>query len=207
VTSRRAAVFDAIWRRNLWGGTESRSGLGSGVARTAEFRAALEAFLSEIGCRSLYDAPCGDFVWMRHVRLPPGAVYIGADIVPGLIAEAQALYGQPGRWFRVADIVSQPPPAADVWLCRESLFHLSLAEGAAVLDHWRRSSIPWFLSTTTPTLGSNPDIVTGGWRPLNLERPPFGLPPPALRLPDGSERDPDKIVGAWRLADLNTVAA
>ena len=197
--SRRAEVFARIWRENLWLGKESRSGPGSGVARTAVFRAALEAWLDETRPRRLYDAPCGDFHWMRLVRLPPGCDYVGADIVPEMIATLQAEFGRAGRDFVVADIVEDVPPAADAWLCRESLFHLPLADAQRVIANWRGSGIKWFLATTTTGVARNAEIAAGGWRLLNLEIEPFDLGPPLLRLPDAAAADPDKVVGVWRL--------
>jgi hypothetical protein len=194
----RSAVFEDIWTRNLWGSEESRSGLGSEVVRTASFRSAFEAFLVEVGAGRLYDAPCGDFNWMRHVALPQGLAYVGADIVAPMIASLQAQYGGPDRAFLVADIVTDPPPQADVWLCRESLFHLGLAEIRAVIVQWRASGIPYFLATTTPTVTQNADIQAGGWRPLNMALADFDLGAPWAAIPDGSPRDPAKVVGVWR---------
>ena len=42
-----------------------------------------------------------------------------------------------------------------------------------------RSGIPYLLTTTFPGAAANEEIVTGDWRVLNLEAPPFGLPPPS----------------------------
>ncbi|NEX94363.1 class I SAM-dependent methyltransferase [Caulobacter sp. 17J65-9] len=199
--ARREAVFTEIWRDNGWGGAESRSGPGSGVARTEPFRAALEAFLARVRPRLVYDAPCGDWCWMRHVRLPEGAAYLGADIVSPMIAELNARDARPGVAFTTADVVAADPPAeADVWLCRESLFHLTLADAVRVVERWRASKIEWFLATTTPTVGLNAEMTTGGWRRLNLALAPFPLGPPLEVLPDAAPADPAKVVGVWRRA-------
>ena len=191
-------VFGEIWRTNAWGDPETRSGPGSTTARTSAFRATLEAFLENIRPQILYDAPCGDFNWMRHVRLPRGVRYIGADIVTDMIAELQRTYASPERRFLVRDIVLDPPLDANVWLCRESLFHLPLAEIERVLIHWRASSIEYFLATTSPSIGSNQDIAMGAWRPINMEIEPFGLGLAQFYLPDAAPADPAKVVGVWR---------
>jgi hypothetical protein len=193
----RAEAFARIWRDNVWGDPESRSGAGSRVARTERFRAALTAFVHEVRPRVLYDAPCGDFNWMSLVKLPPGTAYVGADIVPELIASLRERYETPERTFRVADIVEDDPPPADVWLCRESLFHLPLADVQRVIEHWRRSGIRYFLATTTTAVEHNTDIAAGWWRPLNLTAPPFDLGTPSLRLEDAAPADPLKYVGVW----------
>lgn len=196
-TGHRSAIFTEIWRKHLWPG-ESRSGPGSGVARTAPLRASLEALLEREQPRLFYDAPCGDFLWMQHVRLPERTLYLGADIVAPMIEEIERLHGAPGRAFRVCDIVAEPPPNADIWLCRESLFHMPFADALAVIAHWRASAIPIFLATTSPTVTHNADVNTGGWRPLNLELAPFDLGPPSEYLADGAPADPHKCVGVWR---------
>lgn len=48
--------------------------------------------------------------------------------------------------------------------------------------------------------------MTGDWRPLNLERPPFNFPPPAELLAEGCTeaegRFLDKSLGLWAIKDL-----
>jgi hypothetical protein len=193
----RSAIFEKIWTENHWGSAESRSGLGSEVERTVPFRASLEAFLAKIRIGPLYDAPCGDFNWMRHVKLPEGMTYIGADIVAPMISELQRDHGSNVRRFQVADIVTDPPPPANVWLCRESLFHLSLDECRTVIAHWRTSTIPYFLATSTPTVARNTDIKAGGWRPLNMELTDFDLGQPIAK-----SRDVDMVVGVGSQASV-----
>lgn len=193
----RSAIFEAIWTRNLWGSPESRSGPGSEIERTAPFRASLASFLTQVGARSLYDAPCGDYNWMRQVALPEGLTYVGADIVTPMIAELERDHGSDTRRFVVADIVTDPPPPADVWLCRESLFHLGLDDVRQVIAHWRASSIPYLMATSTPSVTHNTDIRAGDWRALNMELDDFDLGPPIARIPDGSPRDVHKVIGVW----------
>jgi hypothetical protein len=150
-----------------------------------------------------YDAPCGDFNWMRFVQLQPETRYIGADIVPDLVEELRHKYGSSARDFVVADIVTDPLPEADVWLCRECLFHLPLAEISHVISRWRAARIHFLLATTTPTVATNGEVSLGHWRYLNLEAAPFTLGAPVERLPDAAPTDPDKVVGVWE----NTVQA
>ncbi|MGH8131321.1 MAG: hypothetical protein ACRES3_10755 [Steroidobacteraceae bacterium] len=56
----------------------------------------------------------------------------------------------------------------------------------------------------------NERIVAGEWRPLNLQPPPFGLPPP-LRLinencTEGNGAYRDKALGLWDLTTLRPPA-
>jgi hypothetical protein len=202
-SSHRRRVFERIWQNNNWDSHESRSGPGSELARTQPFRLALEDFLEKVEARTLLDAPCGDFNWMRHVQLPAGCAYVGVDIVEPMISRLQTQFASEAVKFQHGDIVCAPPPPADVWLCRESLFHFTLRDAGRVLSAWRASRIPWFLATTSPDVERNSDIRSGSFRPMNLERRPFNLGTPVLRLPDGTRGDPGKVVGVWVHPDMS----
>lgn len=195
----RRRVFERIYADNGWLCEESRSGPGSTLARTRSLREALPDLLRELGARSLLDAPCGDFHWMSEVPLD-GVAYAGVDIVPALIAANRARFGAPGRTFAVADIVQDDLPCADALLCRECLVHLTLADAAQALANFRRSGARWLIATTFPATQANGDVATGWWRPLNLERPPFALPPARRLVSDSLPEWPDKALGVWELS-------
>ena len=132
-----------------------------------------------------------------------GISYTGGDLLPELI-EANRARGS--AHFEVLDLTVSPLPPADLLLCRDCLVHFSFADVARALANIARSPITWFLSTTFPAEATNRDIMTGDWRPINLERPPFNLPPPALLLSEGCTeakgRFPDKSLGLWAVKDL-----
>jgi SAM-dependent methyltransferase len=202
---RRSRVFDEIFRTNFWGGTTSVSGPGSELDQTAVIRDAIPPLLARHGIRSILDAPCGDFNWMQHVALP-GIRYTGVDIVPALIARDQATYGSPERRFAVCDLVEGNLPKADLIFCRDCLVHLSYDETRRALDNFRRSGATWLLTTTFTQPRANHDIVTGDWRPIMLQQPPYGFPEPVELVNEGCTEFggsyPDKSLGLWRLADL-----
>ncbi|MBN2536778.1 class I SAM-dependent methyltransferase [candidate division WOR-3 bacterium] len=193
-------VFTDEFRRNrrVWKGRGSSSGPGSSLAQTAAVRRALPGLLKELGCRSLLDAPCGDFFWMRHVDL--GVDYTGGDIVEKLVEENRRRYGRPGRRFVRLDLLRDRLPPADLVLCRDCLVHLSFEHVALALANIRESGNRYLLTTTFIGHDRNDDILTGLWRPINLQRPPFNFPEP-LRLID--EESPladqrDKRLGLWK---------
>jgi hypothetical protein len=193
------AIFTEIYRKNAWGHPESVSGRGSILGRTAVIRAELPGLLAGVGARSLLDAPCGDFNWMRHVDL--GAVeYVGADVVPELIERNRAAYEGEGRRFVTLDIVRDELPRADVVLCRDCLIHLSFRDARAAIANFKGSGSGFLLATTHPRVAENRDVESGSWRSLNLQLPPFGFREP-LRLvveDDGA----GKCLGLWRLEEL-----
>lgn len=197
------ATFRYYYRGRCWGGPreESASGPGSSLANTEELRRDLPALLRDLGVRSLLDLPCGDFYWMRHTELSIDR-YIGADIVPELIEDNRRRHAAPGREFIVADLVEDRLPVADALLCRDCLPHLSLRKAAAALENIRRSGCTYLLTTTFPgAVQANKDVLTGGWRKLDLSLPPFNLPEPLRLLEDWSEMAGRRL-GVWRIADL-----
>ena len=191
------AAFSHIYTNNGWGSEETRSGFGSTLEYTAPLRKSLEELLRRLHVRTFLDAPCGDFNWMRHVQLPPDAKYIGSDIVRPLITNLQARYGDSRYQFVVTDIVRGHLPAADLWLCRDVLFHLPTNEIVATLRNFSHSRIPFILTTTYDFEKENPDVQPGGFRYINLNRHPFLLPRPRLRIADFTAPDPPRFMGLW----------
>lgn len=203
----RSTVFTAFYRNNLWASEESRSGGGSELERTQAIRGALPSLLRELGATSILDIPCGDFNWMQHVDLP-GCTYIGADIVPDLIASNRATHAAPGREFVVLDLVEDPLPTVDVLLVRDCLIHLPNADIQRALSNIKRSGSRYLLTNTYPAHRGNYDTATGGARCINLALPPFNLPAPRQLIAEVPALDParhenaDKSMGLWRVSDL-----
>lgn len=201
-----AARFDLIHRTNLWGAEQSTSGLGSELAATATLRHELSRLLRDLDVKTLLDLPCGDFTWMSHADLA-GIRYVGADIVPAIIAANTAGHAIDG-WvdFRRLDLVADPLPAADLILCRDCLVHLSFAHIQRAISNMRRSGSQWLLTTTFLDIADNRDIEDGDWRALNLRHAPFFFPEPRSIIIEGcteAEGDyADKALGLWRLAEL-----
>lgn len=198
-------VFSGIHRDNAWAGEESVSGPGSSREVTAAVCRELPALLAEVGVRTLLDAPCGDFHWLSEVDLPVER-YVGVDVVAAVVAANRERYGTDARTFEHLDLLRDPLPRADLVLCRDCLVHFSFRDVERALAAFRRSGAAYLLTTTFPRLETNRDIVTGEWRPINLEIAPFQLPPP-LRLLDEEYRGDggryaDKSLGLWRLGDL-----
>lgn len=171
-------VFESIMALNRWSGEESRSGPGSSLIYTHNLRRQLIEFCAQFPVRTIFDAPCGDFHWMREVAFPSGIQYIGGDIAPSLIEANLRRYAGPGRKFVKFDIVRDVFPQADLWFCRDCLFHLSNDNIFAALENFCRSNIPYVMTTThfNTTGFANVDIADGEFRLLDLHSEPFALP-------------------------------
>src|SRR5436853_6602823 len=97
-------IFTRIYTANAWRDSESSSGPGSNISRTALLRPRLTRLLLDLGVRSILDLPCGDFNWMRLTELP-AIEYVGADIVTPLIERNHSLYARPDRRFIRLDVL------------------------------------------------------------------------------------------------------
>ena len=168
----------------------------------------LPTLFADWGVCSLLDLPCGDFHWMRHLPLPKGLNYLGADIVEPLVERNQQLFGSACVKFLRLDALGDRIPRVDLILCRDCLVHLPEVDVRRALMNFSRSGSQWLLTTTFPGRGSAKDIALGKWRPLNLEAAPFCLPPPVTliveRCTQGNGRFADKSLGLWHLHDVAT---
>jgi hypothetical protein len=79
-------IFTNIYKHNLWESRESVSGPGSSLAQTRTIIKQLSLLIKQLQVKTLLDAPCGDFHWMKEVN-PEIDLYIGVDIVSELIEE------------------------------------------------------------------------------------------------------------------------
>ncbi|KAA9163611.1 class I SAM-dependent methyltransferase [Amycolatopsis acidicola] len=198
--------YTDVYDSQAWESAESGSGTGSELRATDNVRERLPGLLRRLGARSLLDAPCGDWNWMRHVDLPVEE-YFGVDIVPSVIEENRRRFGGAGRAFSVADLSRDPLPAADVVLCRDCLVHVSYQDAAAILENFRATGAEWLLLNTYPEIRRNRNQFTGArWRRLNFSLPPFGFPEPLETISDGGDVDPSQL-GVWKLQQLPRIGA
>lgn len=196
--SSAAWVFDQISRANFWGSGESLSGVGSELAFTLKYRRGLRRCLTEHSVRTMFDAPCGDLNWMSAFLSENAVAYAGGDISQEVIRRARAAH--PQRDLRVFDIATDPFPEADLWHCRDCLFHLPFEAIYRTLANFVGSGIGLALLTShrARLLHRNLDVGFGGFRILDLQRPPFSLPEPLARIPDYRwGRDFPRFVCLW----------
>ena len=200
------SIFEQFAVENFWSSSESISGPGSELARTAGYRKALAGFLDREKIQSFFDAPCGDLNWMADVLARHPMHYIGGDISPSVIAAARKR--NPRLDLRQFDMCRDPFPEARVWHCRDAILHLSFADIWAALGNAARSSIDLALLTTyRARMLRNLDIRTGGWRFVDLERPPFNLPRPIEYLDDSHPGEFPRAVGVWPIAAIRAAVA
>ncbi len=192
--------FTKIYENNFWGNSESISGNGSTLLSTRVIREMLPDVLRQLGVTSMLDAPCGDFNWMSYVDLY-GINYTGMDIVTALINSNKITF--PSVNFIVGDLATSDLPKVDLILCRDCLVHLDYKTIDAVLENIRKSSIKYLMTTHFTECDANRDIVTGNWRPLNFELPPFNFKQPLFiineQCEEGNGTFKDKSLALWAL--------
>ena len=66
----RQGLFTEIYQGETWrlGEEHSHSGTGSSLERTETLRMQLPGLIEELGVRTLFDAPCGDLIFLRFER-------------------------------------------------------------------------------------------------------------------------------------------
>lgn len=186
--------FTWIFRNNHWG-HESVSGSGSTIKYTENLRHELPKLISQFNIKKIFDAPCGDFNWMRILLSELNVQYIGADIVKELIESHKANYENETIKFVSLDLISDNFPDSDLMICRDCLFHLSFEDIFKVLRNFINSEIPYLLTTTHKNIDNfeNKDIKTGDFRLIDLFTAPFGFPNmPLMRINDWMSPEPER---------------
>ena len=202
---RMKSIFIEHYKSRLADGEESLSGFGSRLVQTIEIRMHIPVLVREFSASSMLDAPCGDFHWQKEMELELQQ-YVGVDIVPDIIRMNQERYGNHIRQFRLLDITKDELPQSDIILCRDCLVHFPFKKIVAALRNFKRSKSSYLLTTTFPQRDENRDILTGHWRPINLELSPFDFPKPIRIINEKYTEEEgtasDKSLGFWRLKDI-----
>ena len=199
-------IFTKIYHENAWKDDQTASGPGSRLEETEIIRSELPRLIEKYKINSILDLPCGDFFWMRTVDL--NIDYTGADIVLDMIRNNQLHYGSySNKRFICIDILGNRIPSADLFLCRDCLPHLSQKDVLQAIKSIISSTCSYLFTTTFPEVETNLDIVTGAWRPINLQIHPYNFPIP---LESFDEQSPNKLYGIkcmslWAIKDIKDI--
>ena len=167
---------------------ETHCGYGSTLRATVSARNWLADIIDRYHVKTFLDAPCGDLNWLRHMTWD-GVQYIGIDQYEPNLWAAKEL----GFDVRVADIITNRLPDADMLLCRDFLQHLTMLEILRFFSNIKRSKIIWLVATSHGN-AENTELPDSGFRPFNLLIPPLSLPCPAENVEDCG-----RTLGLWRL--------
>jgi SAM-dependent methyltransferase len=190
--------FTEIYLHNLWNNEESRSGIGSTIGRTTKIRKGIQDLFVTEGIRSICDAGCGDFNWMKQVDFVR-VRYIGVDIVRDLIRANKKEYERENVSFLELDIIKDKLPAVDLIICREVLLHFSFHDLCATLHNFKNTGARFLLTTHYPSITGNVDIRTGKCHVINLRLAPLNFPEPLKTI---EEDVSDQCLALWKLEDI-----
>ncbi len=197
--------FTEIYKKNIFGSSESHSGEGSTLQQTDVIREEIPKILEQYKIQSFLDIPCGDMNWMKLVDLGK-THYIGADIVQEIVDKNKSLYQNENRSFELLNLISSQLPKVDLIFCRDCLVHMNYQDALAALQNMKRSGSKYLLTTTFTDRSKNENLY-GIWRPINLQQAPFSLPKPIVLInencTEANRQFTDKSLALWRLDDLS----
>jgi SAM-dependent methyltransferase len=161
-------AFALAYKTGQW---HHGSGSGSSPANTRAYRAFLARFMRANQVRSVLDIGCGDWQFSRLIDWT-GIAYTGLDVVPAVLERNWTRYWKPGIRFECGDVLNGwHLPAADLVLVKDLLQHWP---DTAVRELGRRlAGRRALLTYDLRHGGEHQDTVPGGYRPLDLARPPF----------------------------------
>lgn len=199
-------VFTNIYVENTWGSIESVSGKGSETKHTQVLLKKLDPLLKKMEIKSVLDAPCGDYNWMKDLN-KSNLDYTGMDIVEDLVSDLNLKYREISNIrFQTGNILSDELPKVDLIFCRDCLVHFSFEDIFKALRNFKNSGSTYLLTTTYIHRGKNNQIQTGGWRAINLEKAPINFPKPRRIIWENNLDDQgmyhDKCMALWNLNDL-----
>ena len=173
-------TFTNIYKINYWGDSQTRSGPGSNNKNTINLKKKIIKIIKDHKIKSIVDAPCGDFYWMKNVIANENVQYTGIDIVNELILKNISLYSNKKIKFKRLDITKNICQPCDLLICRDFLFHLSYTDINNFFKNLSKAKIKYFLTSShsTPTSNrflKNKNIVSGDFRKINLFNKPFNF--------------------------------
>ncbi len=95
-----ADYFSNVYKKQLFGRSESASGPGSSIVAASRVVDELPILLARFSIKSIADVPCGDLNWLQNIDFK-GIDYSGYDIVPELVNSLEDKY--PSYKFSVLD--------------------------------------------------------------------------------------------------------
>lgn len=200
IANKKEDLFTMIFETNMWANEESVSGDGSSLRYTENLRKQMPIIFRDLGIETVFDAPCGDFNWMRHVVKDYPINYIGGDIVATLVDKLNQEHGNARTVFKHIDLTEQLFPDADMMMCRDCLFHLPYVEAKKIFQNFVDSNIKYLFTTSHITLQgfTNVDVHLGGFALMNLGLPPYNFPKDAIyRVEDYIQGYPPREMVLW----------
>lgn len=172
-------AFTQIYNTGEWGRDrfgEGTSGSGSLPETTEPYRFFVQQFIDQHQIQSVVDMGCGDWSFSQLMNWE-NINYMGFDVVKSVIEKNQAKFTQPNIHFYHGDVLTTDLPPADLLICKDVLHHLcneDISSFILQLPNFKYCLITNDVNNNTLS-SANPNIHTGGFRQLDLTKPPFNL--------------------------------
>lgn len=197
-------IFTNIYNQHSWGGT-SKSGPGSDLEQTKTIIETLPKILLQYEIKTFFDAPCGDFNWIKFIDFS-NIQYIGGDIVDDVVKNNIIKYSKDFIKFITTDIIIDTIPKCDMMFTRDCLVHFPIDKIFKFFTNLIFCDVKYFMSTSFVNRTKNTDICFGDWRPLNLLAPPFNFPKPLEiineKCTENGGVNSDKSMCIWAVEDM-----
>ena len=171
--------FSLIYNTNYWDDKESFSGPGSSLENTKNLRKQLPKILKKFKIKKILDAPCGDCNWIKFVVEKTKINYIGIDIVKKCIINNKSKFKNKNFKFKRLDITKDKLPKADLFICRDFMFHLSFKDNQKFLRNIKKLNAKYILLSNHAKGKENKilniDIKSGDFRKINLFNSPYNF--------------------------------
>lgn len=175
-------AFTQIYDNSAWTGWwTTKDGYGSTLEYTVTIRETLPPLLKKYDIKSMLDASCGEFTWMRAVDLS-GIRYIGGEIVEDKIKKLKEEFPQ-HEWLHM-DIIEDKLPEVDLWMCRDTIFHFPHKYVKQTLKNFVNSKIKYLLISSHPDVDNVNIEAFGDFNFINFDRAPFNFPAPIDTIND-----------------------
>jgi len=203
-------VFTNIYHNKKWSDPFSHSGTGSNLIQTEKIRRDILLLVELFSIKTIVDAPCGDFFWMKEIKnelAQKKIQYLGLDVVSEIISFNIENHSDNYFNFKELDITKDPIPKSDLIICRDCLVHLSFADIFKTLRNFKKSKSKYILTTTFVKRKKNIPIHTGDWRSINLQTFPFNFKNPILLINENSTEPTnvlnDKCLVLYEIKSMN----
>ena len=158
------------------------SGVGGLKENSLPYLEFLQNFIDTHQVRSIIDLGCGDFLLMKHLKIPSNMRYRGIDLVDALIADNEKKYSKENIKFESIDSLEDfekqsEKYAADLLIIKDTMQLWALPQ----IQNFIKNTLPKYkyviiVNNFFPLIGQQPqnaDSTVAESRPINLETAPF----------------------------------
>ena len=175
-------IFTRIYENKVWGnnrveGYSGSSGSGT-VVNSAAYVAFLRKFIQDHSISSVVDLGCGDFLVGDSIYHDLDVAYTGYDAYASVVEYNTQKFRSTGKYnFIHMDFFTRKEEIiqGDLCILRDVIMHWDLRSIYTFLDYIVQSKRFKYilLCNCAGQTADNPEIVTGGWRPLSARFMPL----------------------------------